>query len=363
MIHDLNTEVKFLPRIGPKRADVLNETGIFTLWDLLNYFPRRYLDRSHVSAIKDLRIHDAATVVGRVESFALVKNRKAWGSRFRLILTDDTGHINLVWFQGAQYYEKAFEAGEMLAAYGKIEYYNGELQITHPEFDRLENEEENNFIHTGTIIPVYPSGEALRKKWFDSRGFRRLIKPLLDLSDEIEESLPRTIIEKNKLLSIQATYRQIHFPLSVDNLEKARERIKFEELFYLQLMMAYRKQKITASQKGIVFSKVGDKMKELISKLPFQLTDEQKKSSQGNSRRYEVAALHEPADPGRCRQRQDHCGFAGDPDRSGERISDGIHGADGNLAEQHYYVIQEYLWGMNIPVTLLKGGQKKDRTR
>ena len=359
MIHDLNTEVKFLPRIGPKRADVLNEAGVFTLWDLLNYFPRRYLDRSHVSQIKDLRISEAATVVGRVESFALVKNRKAWGSRFRLILADETGYINLVWFQGAQYYEKTFEAGEMLAAYGKIEYYNGELQITHPEFDRLENEEENNFLHTGAIIPVYPSGEALRKKWFDSRGFRRLIKPLLDLTDEIEESLPRTIIEKNKLLSIQATYRQIHFPLSMDNLEKAQERIKFEELFYLQLMMAYRKQKIASAQKGIVFSKVGDKTKELISKLPFQLTDEQKKV---------LREIHADMKSPHCMNRL----IQGDVG-SGKTIvallailiavENGYQTAfmapTEILAEQHYYVIQEYLWGMNIRVALLKGGQKK----
>lgn len=359
MIREIQTEVKFLPRIGPKRAEVLNEAGIFTLWDLLNYFPRRYLDRSHVSPIKNLKLHEAATVVGRVVNFALVKNRKGWGSRFRLILEDETGHIQLVWFQGAQYYEKAFEPGEMLAAYGKIEYYNGELQITHPEFDRLENEEENNFLHTGAIIPVYPSGEALRKKWFDSRGFRRLIKPLLELTDELDETLPRSVIEKNKLLSIQATYRQIHFPLSMDNLEKAKERIKFEELFFLQLMMVYRKKKIASAQKGIVFSKVGDKTKELIAKLPFQLTDEQKKV---------IKEIHADMKSPHCMNRL----IQGDVG-SGKTIvallailiavENGYQTAfmapTEILAEQHYYVIQEYLWGMNIRVALLKGGQKK----
>jgi ATP-dependent DNA helicase RecG len=359
MIRDLDAGVQFLPRIGPKRSEVLNEVGIITVLDLLNYFPRRYLDRSHVSPIKNLKLHEAATVVGRVENFALVKNRKGWGSRFRLILSDDTGSIHLVWFQGAQYYEKAFEPGEMLAAYGKIEYYNRELQITHPEFDRLENEEENNFLHTGAIIPVYPSSEALRKKWFDSRGFRRLIKPLLELTDEIEETLPRTVVEKNKLLSIQSTYRQIHFPLSMDNLEKAQQRIKFEELFYLQLMMAYRKTRITSAQKGIVFLKVGDKTKELIGKLPFQLTGEQKKV---------MHEIHADMKSPHCMNRL----IQGDVG-SGKTVvallailiavENGYQAAfmapTEILAEQHYYVLQEYLWGMNVNVALLKGGQKK----
>ncbi|KAB2880206.1 ATP-dependent DNA helicase RecG [bacterium] len=359
MIHDLQTDVKFLPRIGPKRSEALYEVGIFTLWDLLNYFPRRYLDRSHVLPIKDLKLHEAATVVGRVENFSLIKNRKGWGSRFRLILEDDTGHINLVWFQGAQYYENAFERGNILAVYGKVEFYNGERQITHPEFDRLEDEEENNFLHTGSIIPVYPSGEALRKKWFDSRGFRRLIKPLLPMTDTLEETLPRPIVERNKLLSIQATYSQIHFPLSMDNLEKAQERIKFEELFYLQLMMAYRKKRITSAQKGIVFSKVGDKTKELISKLPFQLTADQKKV---------LREIHADMQSPHCMNRL----IQGDVG-SGKTIvallailiavENGYQTAfmapTEILAEQHYYVIQEYLWSMNIRVSLLKGGQKK----
>ncbi len=359
MIRDLNAEVQFLPRIGPKRAEVLNDIGVFTLWDLLNYFPRRYLDRSHVSAIKDLRLHEAATVVGRVENFALIKNRKGWGSRFRLILSDDTGSINLVWFQGAQFYEKAFESGDILAAYGKIEFYNRELQITHPEFDRLESEEEDNFLHTGAIIPVYPSGEALRKKWLDSRGFRKLIKPLLELTDEIDETLPRTVIEKNKLLSIQATYRQIHFPLSEDNLAKAQERIKFEELFYLQLMMAFRKNRIVAEQKGITFSQVGEKTKELIARLPFQLTEEQKKV---------LREIHADMKSPHCMNRL----IQGDVG-SGKTVvallailiavENGYQTAfmapTEILAEQHYYVLQEYLWGMNIRVALLKGGQKK----
>lgn len=356
---NLQSDVKFLSGIGPKRSETLNEIGIFTVWDLLNYFPRRYLDRTNISLIRQLRVDEAATVVGRVENFGLIKNKSGRGSRFRLILSDDTGSINLIWFQGAQYYEKAFEIGEVLAVYGKVDFYGRERQITHPEFDRLSGEDDENFLHTGAIIPVYPSSEALRRKWFDSRGFRRLIKPLLDLTDEIEESLPLEIRESYKLLNRAATYRQIHFPLTHDSLHKAQERIKFEELFFLQLLMAYRKSQIHATQKGIVFEKIGDKTKELIDQLPFQLTEAQKNVMR--EIRADMKSVH-PMN----RLIQGDVG-------SGKTIvaimtmliavENGFQTAfmapTEILAEQHYYVLQEYLWGMNVNVVLIKGGQKK----
>lgn len=356
---NLQSDVKFLPGIGPKRSETLYEIGIVTVWDLLNYFPRRYLDRTNISRIGQLRIAEAATVVGRVENFGLIKNKSGRGSRFRLILSDDTGSINLIWFQGAQFYEKAFEIGEVLAVYGKVDFYGRERQITHPEFDRLSGEEDENFLHTGTIIPVYPSSEALRRKWFDSRGFRRLIKPLLDVTEEIEETLPLEIREKYKLLNRAATYRQIHFPLTHDNLHKAQERIKFEELFFLQLLMAFRKSQIHATQKGIVFEKVGDKTKELVDTLPFQLTEAQKNVMR--EIRADMKSIH-PMN----RLLQGDVG-------SGKTVvailtmliavENGFQTAfmapTEILAEQHYYVLQEYLWGMNVHVVLLKGGQKK----
>jgi ATP-dependent DNA helicase RecG len=359
MTKNLQSDIQFLSGVGPKRSEALKEAGIGTVWDLLNYFPRRYLDRSNISKIADLKINQAATFVGRVENFGIIKSRKSWSSRFRLILSDDTGDINLVWFQGAQYYEKAFEIGEVLAVYGKVDFYNGERQITHPEFDRLDDEEDGSFLHTGTIIPLYPTTESLRRMYLDSRGIRKLMKPVMPLTSEIEESLSPDIIVQFKLLSAAEAYRHIHFPPSLEGLEKAKDRIKFEELFYLQLMMAFRKKTISMAQQGIVFEKVGEKTKQLISKLPFELTEAQK-----NVVKEIRADMKLPHPMNRLIQ-----GDVG----SGKTIvallacmmavENGYQTAfmapTEILAEQHYYVIQEYLWGMNIHAALLKGGQKK----
>ncbi len=359
MIHHLADNVKFINGIGPKRAEALYEIGIESGWDLLNYFPRRYLDRTNISAIRDLRLGESATVVGRVENFTLVRNRKAYGSRFRLILADDTGHIHLVWFQGAQYYEKAFERGETLAVYGRVDFYNGERQITHPEFDRLTGDEDENFLHTGGIIPVYPTTEVLRRRWFDSRGFRKIIKAIMPLTEQIAETMPPEIRQSQRLIDLGTAYRQIHFPLSPDNLKAASDRLKFDELFYLQLMMAIRKKKLTLEKRGVTYDRVGETAKALIARLPFQLTESQKQVLRDIR-----ADMKSPVPMNRLLQ-----GDVG----SGKTIvallsllmavENGYQTAfvapTEILAEQHYFVLQECLWGMNVPVVLLKGGQKK----
>lgn len=355
----LESEIQYLQGVGPKRAEALREIGIDSVWDLLNYFPRRYIDRRHTARIKDLRVGESATIVGTVENFELVMNRKRYGSRFRLILADDTGHVNLVWFQGARYYERAFEVGEVLAVYGKLDLYGRELQITHPEFDRIETDEREGFLNTGSIISLYPSSEALRKKWLDSRGFRKLIKPALELADQIPETLSDDVIARHSLMSIKDTYRQIHFPSDEASLEKARERIKFEELFYLQLLLAFRKRRIASTEQGIAFEKVANKTRELISKLPFELTDGQKKA---------LKEIREDMHAPRCMNRL----LQGDVG-SGKTIvallammiavendfQAAFMAPTEILAEQHYFVLQEYLWGLNINVALVKGGQKK----
>lgn len=359
MIHHLSDNVKFINGIGPKRAEALYEVGIESGWDLLNYFPRRYLDRTNISAIRDLRMGESATVVGRVENFTLVRNRKAYGSRFRLILADDTGHINLVWFQGAQYYEKAFERGETLAVYGRVDFYGGDRQITHPEFDRLTGDEDENFLHTGGIIPVYPTTEVLRRRWFDSRGFRKIIKSIMPLTEHIAETMPLEIRQSHRLIDLDTAYRQIHFPLSADNLKAAADRLKFDELFYLQLMMAIRKKKLALEKRGIVYDRVGETTKTLIGRLPFRLTEAQKRVLRDIR-----ADMKSPLPMNRLLQ-----GDVGSGKTMVALLSILIAVENGYqtafvapteiLAEQHYLGLQEYLWGMNVPVALLKGGQKK----
>lgn len=355
----LDSDIRYLPGVGPKRAQALHDIGLVTVWDLLNYFPRRYLDRRTISPIRSLKIGHAATVVGRVSHFGTVKNRSSRGSRFKLVLEDDSGTIELTWFQGARYYEKAFTEGEWLAVFGKVEIFGRSLQMTHPEFDRLDSESDDTFLHTGAIIPVYPSSEELRTKFLDSRGLRKLIKPVLELTDAIEETLPLAVVEKYRLISLGTAYRQIHFPSSPDNLQHAQRRLKFEELFYLQLLLAYRRSKVQSDDRGIRFTDGGEKTERLLRSLPFDLTTAQKKVLQ------EIYGdMDKPIPMNRMIQ-----GDVG----SGKTIvailamlravENGYQTAlmvpTEILAEQHYIVLQELLWGLGVQVALLKGGQKK----
>lgn len=355
----LQSDIKYLPGIGPKRAAILYEMGIYNVYDLLNYVPRRYIDRTNIKKINEIRLNEWVTVVGKVENFGLVKNRKMSGSRFRLIISDETGYLSLVWFKGAQYFQNAFETGEYLAVYGKVDYYNHEKQIAHPEFDRLDDEDDTDFMHTGSIIPLYPTTEALRKKWLDSRGFRRLIKPLLPVTDAIPDPLPEPLRLKKDLMNLSESYREIHFPTNTERLQRALYRFKFDEFFYLELMMAYQKKRVRLQPDGIRFEKVGDKTRQLIEQLPFQLTEGQKQALK------EIREdMKSPYPMNRLLQ-----GDVG----SGKTVvallailmavENGYQTAfmapTEILADQHYIVLQEYLWGMDIPVVLLKGGQKK----
>ncbi len=359
MQKNLYDKITYLKGVGPKRAETLNEVNIFTIWDLLNYFPRRYLDRTCIKKVNQLKIGETATVVGIVDNFGLVKNRNMKGSRFRLIISDDTGYLSLVWFRGASYYQNAFTIGEMIAVFGKIDYYHNEIQIAHPEFDRIDDGDDNRLMHTGAIIPLYPATEELRKIWLDSRGFRRLIQPLLPVTAGINDTLPINILQNCGLIPLSKAYEQIHFPSSVETLKSAQERLKFDEFFFLGLMMAYLKRKIKVQPNGIEFGRVGEKTKELVARLTFELTEPQKKVLR--EIRQDMKSPHAMN-----RLLQGDVG-------SGKTIvallailiavENGYQAAfmapTEILAEQHFTVLREYLDGMNVSVVLLKGGQKK----
>jgi ATP-dependent DNA helicase RecG len=273
----LNTPVQYLKGIGEKRAQALETIGIFSFSDLMQYYPRRYLDRSNITPIRNLKINETATVVGKVQTCGIKKGAR---SRFILVLTDETGFLSCVWFHQIQFWQKRFKPGQLLAVSGKIGYFGGK-QIIHPDFDLLSEESENledDFLHTGAIIPIYSSTEKLSRIGLDSRGFRRIIKYLIQNHvDSIEETLPHSIVLQNKLLPFSLALKNIHFPDNFQMMKQAQQRLKFEELFLLQFMLALRKQKIHQQQSGIVFSDIGDRTKLLAEQLPFELTEAQKK--------------------------------------------------------------------------------------
>ncbi|MCH7675643.1 DNA helicase RecG, partial [candidate division KSB1 bacterium] len=271
---NLSTSVKFLKGIGEKRAERLCEVGVESIHDLLYYFPRRYLDRSHINKVKDLKENMTATVVGKVQFCGIKQGRR---KRFVLVLFDGTGFLSGVWFHRAEYWNKIFEKGETIAFSGKVGYF-GEYQMVHPEFDKLSDDGENDFLNTGRIIPLYPSSESLGKVGMDSRGFRRVMKVALkSYAHELRDSLPKDILKRQELIGLMQAVENVHFPKDKDFLRAARKRLKFDELFYLELMLAYRKKSVAIKRKGIEFLKVGERTKKLIESLPFELTAAQKK--------------------------------------------------------------------------------------
>ncbi len=266
--------VQFVKGVGERRARALAKVGIRTVWDMLYYFPRRHLDRSNVTKIRDAAVETDVTVVGRVQSCGIERGRR---QRFVLYLFDGTGFLTCVWFSRVSLWPKIFRQGDTVAFSGKIGEYRGTRQMVHPDFDRLGDEGEAGFLNTGIIIPLYPSGEALGSVGLDSRGFRRIIRRVLDdYGDRIPETLPASVIRRRRLVSHRQALRDIHFPPDWRRLRRAETRLKFEELFYMELVLAQRKRALQIQQKGIGFSAVGQRTRKLIEKLPFELTEAQK---------------------------------------------------------------------------------------
>ena len=267
---DLNTSIKYIKGIGPKRAEALSTAGIDTVNDLLHYYPRRYLDRTTVKSIRDVKKGDQATMVGTVEVCGERQARKR--KLFQVVLSDGTGMITLVWFNGVKYIKNAIQKGDRLAIHGKVEFYNG-FQIVHPDFDKLDSDADP--INTGTIIPLYPLSAELKKVHIDHRIFRRIIKNNRDLFSVIEDHFEESIINEEKLISLQTALQHIHFPESRENLHAAIYRLKFDEHFFLQLLMALRKNSYEKVGTNAL-TKSGPQVQQIEDGLGFELTGAQK---------------------------------------------------------------------------------------
>ncbi|HUI29027.1 MAG TPA: ATP-dependent DNA helicase RecG [Candidatus Acidoferrales bacterium] len=362
-------DVKYLKGVGPKRAEALATVGVKTQLDLLYYFPRRYLDRSRILKIKDaqsaLLTPDEVTFVGRIKSLYV----KRGGRQFLFAkLADETGTMRCVWFNGVQYFIRAFKEGELIAFSGKVTTYQDEPCLIHPDYDYLEDESDEEFLHTGGIIPVYPATEGLRRVGMDSRGLRRIIRNFLESRQDYEfpdDILPAEVLSTNSLMNFKDAAASIHFPKDERHLGYSQRRFKFEELFYLELLLGIRRN-LTKLAPGIQMSA---KKNHLVGKLtneilPFKLTDSQKKVLQ------EIFIDLKSSHPMQ-RLLQGDVG-------SGKTIvaliailiavENGYQTAfmapTEILAAQHFATVKQYVDLLGIKSAMLIGGQKKgDRTQ
>ena len=272
---NLDTPIKFLTGVGPQRAESLaKELNINTFGDLLYYFPTKYIDKSKFYTTADINSDAVAVQLkGVISNFRL----EGAGRKQRLTarFTDERGSIELVWFQGIKWIEQSIVKGKEYIIYGKPTFYQG-WQISHPEIE--DPVKVTNSIPT-KFTPQYSIPEGLKNSKITSRALAKLQQTLWSgIKSPLPETLPGYIVSQYHLMPLTEALRNIHFPVSDEHLAKARARLKFEELFYIQLNILRFKRDKDSKSRGFVFSKIGDIFNTFYSNyLPFSLTGAQKR--------------------------------------------------------------------------------------
>ena len=267
----LETPIQYIKGVGPRRAQVLESLNIHTIKDLLYYFPRKYLDRTSIQLIGSIKTDMDVNIVGRVKSVNLRKMKR--GNFLTATLADHTGSVRLMWFNGSDYIYQSLKEGDLLAVHGKVADYKGSVQIVHPEYDKLNANEIS--LSTGFVIPVYPLTEDLKRSGLDNRNLRKIIYLALESLDSIEDHFDEKQQKEFEICSLESALRNIHFTNNVDKLNESIHRLKFDEHFFLQILLALRKKKIKENR----FTPIGFKTKyynQIFKNLSFELTGSQK---------------------------------------------------------------------------------------
>lgn len=261
---DLNKDVKYIKGVGPNRAVLLNKLGIFTLGDLITYYPRDYEDRSKPKKICDVANGEEVLVQGIVQS-KLVESRIRKGlTLYRTKIADDTGFMEIVWYNQS-YLKNQIKQGQVYNFFGKVSLKYNKKEMNSPVFD-IDTKTKN----TGKIVPLYPLTYSLSQNVL--RGI--IENGIKEIEGQLPETLPEYILKNYSLYDINTAIKQIHFPDNFEKYELARKRLAFEELLIMQLALLTLKKSYTHQEKGIVFDK-NIKMADLIDNLPFKLTKAQ----------------------------------------------------------------------------------------
>ena len=269
----LDTPIQFIKGVGPKRAEVLHSLGISTIKDLLYYFPRKYVDRTSLSTIGSIQEGDEVNLVGRVKSVNLRRMKK--GNFVTANVADHTGSIRLMWFNAADYIHQSLKVGDLLTMHGKVAAYKGSHQIVHPEYDKLNANEIS--LTTGFIIPVYPLTDDLKKSGLENRNLRKIIYLALQSVENIDDHFDTDLREQFDIQDLNTALRNIHYPKDFVSLEKSVHRLKYDEHFFLQLLLAKRKSKIKENKYDSIKFKTKSYNK-ILKNLHFELTGSQQLS-------------------------------------------------------------------------------------
>ena len=349
----LDQDIQFLPSVGPKTKEILSkELGIRSYGDLLEYYPYKYVDRSKIFHISELTSDmPFVQLKGKILSYEEVdigKRNKMLVAHF----SDGYGVVDLVWFRSAQYIIKSYKVGTEYIVFGKPSAYNGRFQFAHPDIDDASKLQ----ISEMGMQPFYGLTENMKKRGYTSRSIERITRNLVSILPPLPETLPDLIVNRLHLVSRDAALRMIHYPHSHQEMQKAQVRLKFEELFYVQLNILRYASDQRRKYRGYIFNRIGDIFNGFYAHhLPFELTGAQKR------------VMHEiRADM--CSGRQMNRLLQGDVG-SGKTLvalmtmlialDNGYQAClmapTEILAEQHLQTIRDFLQGMDIRVELLTG--------
>ena len=268
---DLSSPTSAVKGIGPAKYSALSDAGIHTINDLINHYPRKYLDRTNITQISKIKNKAQVNLVGKVEVSGMVRGRNR--QFFKAMLTDKSGTVALTWFRGARYMKQAIKAGDCLAVSGKAEFYNG-MQIVHPEYDRLNKEDDP--LNSGIITPLYSITGELKMSRVDSRFLRKIFGSLFKNINQIPDFFGKDFCKNHNLISLDEALRQIHFPDNKKMLKKSINRLKYNEHFFFQLSMIA-KRSIFKNLPSKTLKKTGIQTKLIFNKIEFELTKAQKK--------------------------------------------------------------------------------------
>ena len=354
-----NTDIKYLPGVGPKKAEILNkEIDVFSVEDLLHYYPYKYIDRSRIYYIHEVDGNmPYIQLKGRITAFETMGE----GRNKRLVahFTDGTGFIDLVWFQGARYIADKYKVNLTYLVFGKPTAFGNKFNIAHPDIEPYIEEK----VEQTNLLGYYNTTEKMKTHYLNSKAIQKIMMSALPSAlPHVVETLPQSIIDTAKLLPLKEAIRNIHFPLNPSILRDAQYRLKFEELFYLQLNILRYTSDRRAKLKGFVFSLVGDYFNSFYEKnLPFELTNAQKRI---------IREIRQDMATGEQMNRL----LQGDVGSGktlvalmimliamGNGFQASMMAPTEILANQHFATIQEFLFGLNINVELLTGSTKKKK--
>ncbi len=276
MSFNLQTPIDYLKGVGPNRADLLRkELGIHTYQDLINLFPNRYIDRTQYYKTNQLQRHSAdVQVIGKITGFKEVAQKR--GKRLVATFQDDVGTMELVWFRGQKWIRENLKLNKPYVAFGKTNWFSGKFNMAHPDLEPLEDHKKN--LSSG-MYPIYPSTEKLSNKGISNRVVSKIMQQLfLDSKGKFTETLSENLCDKLQLISKKEALLNVHFPKNQTLLSKAQFRLKFEELFYIQLQLILKNRIHKSKIKGYPFEKVGHYFNTFFKDhLPFELTNAQKR--------------------------------------------------------------------------------------